>query len=116
MRNIRTSGNGVRKSESNGLRKAGATIAAENGATTHELMAIFGWKSLAMAEKYTRTANQTKLARTSMHHLVPREQNRTEWSPTDTTSGTFLEKNLDESNTNFDGGARGGNLMLFLKY
>ena len=41
-----------------GLRKAGATIAAENGATTHELMAIFGWKSLAMAEKYTRAANQ----------------------------------------------------------
>ncbi|MBB4275080.1 integrase [Rhizobium mongolense] len=25
------------------LRKAGATIAAENGATDDELMAIFGW-------------------------------------------------------------------------
>jgi integrase len=95
-----------------GLRKAGAPIAAENGATTHELMAIFGWKSLAMAEKYTRTASQTKLARSSMHHPVPREQNRTESCPTDTTSGTFLEKNSDESNTNFGGGARGGNATI----
>jgi hypothetical protein len=25
------------------VRKAGATIAAENGATVHQLMAIFGW-------------------------------------------------------------------------
>jgi len=92
-----------------GLRKAGATIAAENGATTHELMAIFGCKSLAMAEKYTRTANQTRLARSSTHHLVPREQNRTESCPTEGSSGTFSKKNSDESNTNFGDGARGGN-------
>jgi len=90
-----------------GLRKAGATIAAENGATTHELMAIFGCKSLAMAEKYTRTANQTRLARSSTHHLVPREQNRTESCPTEGSSGTFSKKNSDESNTNFGDGARG---------
>jgi integrase len=29
-----------------GLRKAGTTIAAENGATEHQLMAIFGRKTL----------------------------------------------------------------------
>lgn len=29
-----------------GLRKAGATVAAENGATPHQLMAIFGWNAL----------------------------------------------------------------------
>jgi len=29
-----------------GLRKAGAVIAAENGATPHQLMSIFGWRTL----------------------------------------------------------------------
>lgn len=40
-----------------GLRKAGATIAANNGATAHQLMAIFGWDTLKMAERYTRGAD-----------------------------------------------------------
>jgi integrase len=92
-----------------GLRKAGATIAAENGATEHQLMAIFGWTSLAMAEKYTRAANQKKLARSGMHLLVAPEQNRTESSPTDMTSGTFTKENTEKSKTNFRDGARGGN-------
>jgi integrase len=34
-----------------GLRKAGATIAANNGATAHQLMAMFGWRTLKMAEQ-----------------------------------------------------------------
>jgi len=29
---------------------AGATVTAENGATPHQLMAIFGWNTLAQAE------------------------------------------------------------------
>ena len=33
-----------------GLRKAGATRAAENGATAHQLMAIFGWRTIKQAE------------------------------------------------------------------
>ena len=45
-----------------GLRKAGATIAAENGATAHQLMAIFGWKTLEQAEVYTQKARQQLLA------------------------------------------------------
>ncbi|WP_421865058.1 tyrosine-type recombinase/integrase [Parvibaculum sp.] len=45
-----------------GLRKAGAVRAAENGATAHQLMSIFGWLTLAEAERYTRAANQKKLA------------------------------------------------------
>jgi hypothetical protein len=36
-----------------GLRKAGATRAAENGATIHQLMAPFGWKTEKMALVYT---------------------------------------------------------------
>jgi integrase len=45
-----------------GLRKAGATIAADHGATAHELMAMFGWKRLAQAETYTRQADEKRLA------------------------------------------------------
>lgn len=53
-----------------GLRKAGATIAAENGATSHQLMAIFDWSTLAVAEKYTKAAEQKKLAGSAMHLIM----------------------------------------------
>jgi integrase len=92
-----------------GLRKTAATIAAENGATTHELMAIFGWMTLEMAERYTRAANQKILARHAMHRLMPPEQKRTESCPTAEPSGTFSEKSFDKSISNFGDGARGGN-------
>jgi integrase len=49
-----------------GLRKAGATIAAENGASAHMLMAIFGWTTLKQAEVYTRAAQQKLLAASGM--------------------------------------------------
>ena len=42
-----------------GLRKAGATVAANNGATAHQLMAIFGWDTLKEAEKYTSEGRPT---------------------------------------------------------
>jgi hypothetical protein len=42
------------------LRKAGATIAANNGATSRQLMAIFGWDTLKEAERYTRGADQLR--------------------------------------------------------
>jgi hypothetical protein len=51
---------------SHGLRKTGAAIAAENGATAHELMSIFGWLTLKEAERYTRTAEQKKIAGRAM--------------------------------------------------
>jgi integrase len=53
-----------------GLRKAGATIAANNGATAHQLMAIFGWDTLKQAELYTREANQQRLAEGAMHMIA----------------------------------------------
>ena len=56
-----------------GLRKAGATIAAENGATEHQLMAIFGWASARQAAIYTKKANRPRLAADAMHLLVPDE-------------------------------------------
>ncbi len=45
-----------------GLRKAAATIAAENGATERQLMDMFGWRDPKMAGLYTRSARQKKLA------------------------------------------------------
>jgi integrase len=44
-----------------GLRKAGATRAAENGATTHELMAMFGWTTTDEAERYTKAADRKRM-------------------------------------------------------
>lgn len=52
-----------------GLRKAGATRAAENGATEAELEAIFGWRGGRMASIYTRAANRAKLARGAITKL-----------------------------------------------
>ena len=57
-----------------GLRKAGATIAANNGATAHQLMAIFGWRTLKMAEAYTRSADQRRLAEAAMHTLQVKDE------------------------------------------
>jgi hypothetical protein len=42
-----------------GLRKAEATLAANNGATSRLLMAIFGWDTSKEAERYTRKADQS---------------------------------------------------------
>lgn len=64
-----------------GLRKAGATIAANNGATAHQLMGIFGWDTLKMAEAYTRAADQQRLAASAMHMLAATEQHAPESVP-----------------------------------
>jgi integrase len=48
---------GVNKS-AHGVRKIAATRAAEAGCTTHELMSLFGWVTVQMAERYTRSASR----------------------------------------------------------
>lgn len=53
---------GLTHCSSHGLRKAGATIAADNGASEHELMATFGWESPKQAAIYTKKANRRRLA------------------------------------------------------
>jgi integrase len=62
---------GLSQCSAHGLRKAGATFAAENGATEHQLMAIFGWESPKQAASYTRKANRQRLARDGMHFVTP---------------------------------------------
>jgi hypothetical protein len=41
-----------------GPRKAGTSIAADNGATEHQLSVIYGWASPKQAALYTRRANR----------------------------------------------------------
>jgi Site-specific recombinase XerD len=57
---------GLPHCSAHGLRKAAATIAAENGATEFQLMSIFGWKDAKQAARYTRAARRKKLAGDAM--------------------------------------------------
>jgi integrase len=52
---------GVKKS-AHGLRKIGATRAANNGATVAQLNALFGWTGSKMASLYTQSADRKRLA------------------------------------------------------
>jgi len=61
---------GLSHCTAHGLRKAGATIAAENGATEHELMAIFGWENPEQAAVYTRKANRRHLVETAIRKIT----------------------------------------------
>jgi integrase len=49
-----------------GLRKAALTRLADVGCTAHEIAAISGHKSLKEVERYTRAADQARLARAAM--------------------------------------------------
>ena len=49
---------GLDHCSAHGLRKAGATIAADRGTPAHALMAIYGWTTLKQAELYTREADR----------------------------------------------------------
>jgi len=53
---------GLPQCSAHGLRKAGATIAAERGATDRQLMAMFGWESARQATTYTAAADRKRLA------------------------------------------------------
>jgi integrase len=57
-----------------GLRKTGATMAAERGATEHQLMALYGWESPKQAAGYTRKVNREKLATEGLRFLDPGER------------------------------------------
>lgn len=59
-----------------GIRKYDATTAAENGATEHQLMGMFGWEDPKQASVYTRKARQKKLAQAGMHLMTAPRQNK----------------------------------------
>lgn len=79
---------GLPECSAHGLRKAGATIAAENGATDRQLMALYDWTSEKQANVYTASANRKRLAgdaarliagdqavNTELPHLLPHLKN-----------------------------------------
>lgn len=51
---------GIEKN-THGVRKLAATLAANGGATAHELMSQFGWANSKQAEVYTRGADRARL-------------------------------------------------------
>lgn len=65
---------GLELCTAHGLKKAGATLAAENGATDFQLMAMFDWTTISQAEVYTRAANRKRLAGEAMN-LINLDQN-----------------------------------------
>jgi integrase len=52
-----------------GLRKAALTRLADAGCTTHEFAAISGHKTLSEVERYTKGADQARLARAAMEGI-----------------------------------------------
>jgi enterobacteria phage integrase len=58
-----------------GLRKAAGRRLAEAGCTAHEIMAVLGHKTLSEAERYTRQADQARLAIEAMKKLEGRTAN-----------------------------------------
>jgi integrase len=59
-----------------GLRKAAGRRLAEAGCTAHEIMAVLGHKTLSEAERYTREADQARLASTALAKLEGRTGNK----------------------------------------
>jgi integrase len=60
---------GLVKKSAHGVRKIGASRAAEAGLTVNELEALFGWTGGAMASRYTKAANKKRLAASAMEKI-----------------------------------------------
>jgi enterobacteria phage integrase len=58
-----------------GLRKAAGRRLAEAECTSHEIMAVLGHKTLTEAERYTREADQARLASAALAKLEGRRAN-----------------------------------------
>jgi integrase len=65
---------GLPQCAAHGLRKAAAVRHALNGATAPELMAWFGWKTLAEAQRYCEMANRIKLAEAAATKMTANRQ------------------------------------------
>jgi integrase len=65
---------GLPQCSAHGLRKAGATMAAENGATDRQLMALYDWTSEKQANAYTAAANRKRLAGDAARLIVGDKQ------------------------------------------
>ncbi|MCV9939522.1 tyrosine-type recombinase/integrase [Boseaceae bacterium BT-24-1] len=59
-----------------GLRKAAGRRLAEAGCSAHEIMSILGHRSLAEAERYTKEADQKRLAAAAISRLEGQTENK----------------------------------------
>jgi integrase len=53
-----------------GLRKAACTRLADRGCTVHEIAAISGHQSLKEIQRYTKAADQARLARAALERIA----------------------------------------------
>lgn len=74
------------KKSAHGVRKIGATRAAENGATVAELEALFGWRGGGMAALYTRAADRSRLAQRAMSKMQRTTEEQSIGSPDEKVS------------------------------
>jgi integrase len=82
---------GIYGKSGHGVRKAAATQAAENEATTAQMNSIFGWEGDAMASLYTKSANRTKIAAGAISKLS-RTETETPKPPPDEKVGALGRK------------------------
>ncbi|MCV9940969.1 tyrosine-type recombinase/integrase [Boseaceae bacterium BT-24-1] len=75
-----------------GLRKAGATRAANRGASDAQLDAIFGWSGRGMAALYTKKANRTRLAQDAASFLIPEPKSNVYPRTSSSGAGNSLKK------------------------
>lgn len=80
-----------------GLRKAAGRRLADAGCTAHEIMAVLGHTTLAEAERYTREADQVRLASSAVIKLEG--HNRNEVAQTTPTRFGKTSKNIRKSKT-----------------
>lgn len=70
------------KGSPHGLRKLGAALAAENGASHADMMAIFGWETMNQPDLYIRKFQRKRAALRAMHMVELPEQKVNAASPT----------------------------------
>jgi len=57
---------GLKHCSAHGLRKAAAAKLAEGGSTEHEIMAVTGHQTSKEVQRYTKAAQQKKMAQSAM--------------------------------------------------
>jgi integrase len=77
-----------------GLRKAGATIAAENGATDRQLMALYDRTTAAQANVYTAAADRKRLANEAARHVASRSEPEQKVSHQVSHLGKSIDKSI----------------------
>ena len=70
-----------------GLRKTAARMLAEVGCSTHEIASITGHAALAEIERYTKAANQKKLATAAILQAGTEREKNGEWQTHPSQSG-----------------------------